>query len=363
MLKRIPFKLLFAFLAPAVLLSSTSIDFAFLKATVEKTIEKSYDVSSNATLKVDNSYGNVNVITWDENRIEIDVTIKVTSSSEEKAQKKLDDIDVKFSASRDWVSVETIFNKEKRSWWNWGSNNNIKMQIDYTIKMPMTGNVNLNNDYGDITLDKLQGKAELNCDYGKITTKELMASGNSINFDYSNGCYFEYIKSGKINADYSSYTVSKTEGLVINADYTKSIIEMAENVEYNCDYGSLSISNINNLNGNGDYLSLRLGNVFKNVSIKADYGSIKIDRMASNAGNISIDTDYAGMTIGHDADYNFDFEIDLDYGGLRGDDGFEFSKKRVSSGSKYYSGFKGKSGSGNKVRINSDYGSITFKKK
>ncbi len=40
-----------------------------------------------------------------------------------------------------------------------------------------------------------------------------MADNNSISFDYTNNSYFEYIKSGKINADYSGYTVSKTKDL------------------------------------------------------------------------------------------------------------------------------------------------------
>ena len=60
-----------------------------------------------------------------------------------------------------------------------------------------------------LILGKLKGRAELSCDYGKITTKELLADNNDISFDYSNNCYFEYIKGGKINADYSGFTVSK----------------------------------------------------------------------------------------------------------------------------------------------------------
>ena len=143
----------------------------------------------------------------------------------------------------------------------------MKLEINYVVKIPESNNVDLNNDYGNITLDKLTGKAKLDCNYGKITTKELMAQGNSINFDYSKGCYFEYIESGSINADYSSFTVAKSKDLDINADYTKSVVEIAENVTYNCDYNALTVGSVNNLQGNGDYLSLRLGDVYKNASI------------------------------------------------------------------------------------------------
>jgi len=361
MIRKLPFKMLSAVMLLSSIAFANSIE-EKPKVTLEKTIEKSFEVNSNATLKIHNSYGNVDVITWNENRIEFDITIKVTSSKEDKAQEKLDDIDVKFSASRDWVAAETMFNKgNKKSWWSWGSSNKVKMEINYTIKIPASNNVNLNNDYGNITVDRLEGKAEINCDYGKITTKELMADNNIINFDYSKGCYFEYVKSGKLNADYSSYTIAKTKELAINADYTESTIEAAEDINYNCDYGSLTVQNVNNFEGNGDYLNIRLGNVYKDVSIKADYGSIKIDKMTSNAGNLSIDTDYAGMNIGLDSGYSFDFELNLEYAGLRGGDDFEFSQKRVESSKKFYSGYKGKASSGNMIKINSDYGSVTFK--
>lgn len=258
------------------------------------------------------------------------------------------------------VFAKTKFNKNK-SWWNWG-NNNVNMKVNYVIKMPISNNVNLDNNYGSINLDKLEGRAVIDCDYGKITTKELMSDNNELSFDYTKNSFFEYIKSGTIDADYSSYTVAKTNDLSIDADYTKSKIEIAEDVSYDCDYGSLTIEKANNVKGNGDYLTLRLGDIYKNVSVSADYGSLKIDNMTANAGNVDISSDYMKITIGYSEGYSFNFDIDLSYGSLRDSDGLEFSKKNVKSSSKYYSGFYGSSGSGNLIKIESDYGSVTFKK-
>ena len=366
-IKNLPMKLKIQFrlallllLMPFILMANNSIELA--KTTKERKIKKSFNVSSNATLKVKNSFGNLNIITWDESRIEFDITIKVTGNSDEKVQDRLDRINVEFSSSNDLVSAITMIGKNEKNWWNWGKKMNLQLEINYVIKMPITNNVDLSNDYGTINLDKLEGVATLSCDYGKINTKELMSDHNEISFDYSNNCYFEYIKSGEINADYSGFTVSKTENLVLNADYTKSIIEISENVDYNCDYGSLKIDNINNLNGQGDYLSLRLGNVYKNIDVHTNYGSLKIDRMASKAKNINIKSDFTGITIGHDPDYSFDFQIDIDYASLRESDGFNFTIKEIDVTEKKYRGYHGSQNSGNLVKINSEYGSVTFKK-
>ncbi|HUH28458.1 hypothetical protein [Gelidibacter sp.] len=331
--------------------------------TKEKTIKKEYTVNQDALLKISNSYGNINIITYSGNTVRIEVNIKTNGNNLDKVQEKLDNITVDFHASSTLVSAKTIFDKNKSgSWWNWGRNTNVNMEINYLIKLPMSNSVDLSNDYGSINLDRLEGHAKINCDYGKITTKELMADNNLISFDYTNNSYFEFIKSGKINADYSSFTVAKTKDLDINADYTKSVVEIAENVSYTCDYGSVTVEKANNVKGNGDYLTARFGEIYKNIQIAADYGSIKIDRMTKNAGNVSIDSDFTVITIGYDFGYQFKFDIKLEYASLRGAEDFQFIKKKAESNDKLYQGYQGDANAKNLIKITSDYGSVTFKR-
>ena len=75
--------------------------------TKEKTINKVFTVNPDATLKVSNSYGNVEVVTWNENRVEIEVHITTNGNNEDKVQKKLDQITVEFSNSSSHVSAKT----------------------------------------------------------------------------------------------------------------------------------------------------------------------------------------------------------------------------------------------------------------
>ncbi len=44
----------------------------------QKSIKKTYIVNSNAGIDIDNKYGSISVSTWDEDKIDIDITIKVT---------------------------------------------------------------------------------------------------------------------------------------------------------------------------------------------------------------------------------------------------------------------------------------------
>ncbi|MFS4456874.1 hypothetical protein [Maribacter sp. 2304DJ31-5] len=334
------------------------------KYTKEKTIKKEFDVNTDALLKVNNNYGNLNITSWNENRIIIEVHIKTNGNNEEKVQRKLDDISVNFEANNSMVYAKTTYGAKKNNWgWSWGKNNNVSMQINYTIKLPVKNSIHLDNDYGNILLDRIDGHAKINCDYGRLEIGELRGRNNQLNFDYSSKSTIEYINSGEIRADYSGITIEKAGDLKINADYTNAKIETMDNLDYSCDYGSMEIGEVNNIRGNGDYIAVKMGTVHGNVDITADYGSIRIDELAADAGDVSIRTDYTGIKIGYHAQYHFDFDITTDYAGVSGKDNFEISISQERSSSKHYVGYYGSKGSGNLITLNSDYGSINFSKK
>lgn len=333
------------------------------KYTKEKTIKKEFEVNANALMSIDNSYGNLNITSWNENRIMIEVRIKTNGNNEDKVQKKLDEISVNFEAGRDMVSAKTIFNQNNNNWnWNWGGSNNVNMQVDYFIKAPVKNNVHLNNDYGSIIMDRIDGHAKINCDYGRLEIGELRGRNNELNFDYTSKSRIGYMNSGTISADYSGFTIEKAGDLIIKADYTNSTVLQMDNLQYSSDYGSIEIEEAKNIQGNGDYINVKLGRIHGNIDIKADYGSLRINELAADAGNVQIKSDYMGIKIGYNPQYFFDFEITAEYAGVSGMENFETTISREKSNQKYYKGYHGKSSSGKNVSILSDYGSITFNK-
>lgn len=331
------------------------------KYTKEKTIKKEYSVNADALLKVSNSYGNLNITSWNENRVVIEVHIKTNGNNEEKVQNKLDEITVEFEGSSSMVSARTNFENNKSWGWNWG-NSNVNMQINYTIKVPVKNSVTLSNDYGSIILDRIDGHAKINCDYGRLEIGELRGRNNYLNFDYTSKSSIGYMNSGEIQADYSGFTINKAGDLIIRADYTNTTVIEMENLQYSSDYGNIDIGKVKNIQGNGDYIDVKLGEVSGSVDISADYGSIKINELTAEAGNVKISTDYTGVKIGYSAQYYFDFEISTNYAGVSGKDDFEISISKEKSNENYYKGYYGKQNNGKLVYITSDYGGISFTK-
>ena len=324
-----------------------------------KKVNKEYSVDANALLEVSNKYGDINVTSWNQNRVTIDVVITVSGNDEDKVMDRLEMIDIDFSGSSSVVSARTRIEKKRSGWsWSWGKKGNIHYKIDYTIKVPITNKVDLNNDYGNISVNELEGRAMLNCDYGNINAGDLNHNDNNIDLDYGKA-NISYMRGGDIIVDYSKITIEETGDVTLDADYTTSVFEKTKNIRYECDYGSLKINNAISVVGDGDYLTTRLGTISKKVSIVSDYGSVRIEQLKDGFDSVNFDGDYCSFKVGV-PNAPFSFTVDLSYAGFKRDDsGYDFSKQIVKSSSKYYQGtYKG--GSDSRIKISSDYGSVTF---
>jgi hypothetical protein len=327
-----------------------------------KTVKKEFDVNNDALLKINNRYGNVDITSWSENQIVIEVEITVSGNNEDRVIDKLEDIYIDFDSSQNMVYAKTIINKnQSSSWFSWFGNNNsnLNYKINYTVKMPITNDLTIYNDYGSIFLNELDGEANINCDYGKINIGSLNNSNNKINIDYTNHSTIEFMDGGKINADYSKFTLEKSNKVSLNADYSTSVFENVKNIRFNCDYGNLTIDKADTIVGDGDYLSMRFGQVFQELEVEADYGSIKIAELQDGFERVKIDSDYTGVRIGLDDKVNCNIIAKLSYGGFSYDDNnFTFNIKRVKSSSKYYEGYHGNENSNSTISITTDYGSV-----
>ncbi|GEQ86538.1 hypothetical protein ULMS_20460 [Patiriisocius marinistellae] len=330
------------------------------KYSKERKISKEFNVNTDAELKVDNAYGNINITTWNESRTVIDVLIKTSSDNESKAIEKLEDITIDFKASSSLVIATTNFegNGRNSSWKR--NNNHVSYEIIYTIKLPMENSVDLTNKYGAITITTINGKARINAMYGDVILGDLNADNNNIKMRYTDHATINYMKSGKIDADYSDFSLEKTENLELIADYTKSNIGNVNELNYHNRYGKLRVDNAANVNGKADYNGGFFKNVQNNFNVTARYSTLNLEKTQASMKNIIIEGSYSKITLGLHPKYNFKFNASLGYGGLKGANFITMTTKNEKGSKKDYEGFFGNENTNNNININSRYGSITL---
>ena len=333
------------------------------KHTSQKKIRKEFRVSSNSFLNIDNSYGNVDIKTWDQNRVLIEVIIKTNGNDEEEVEEKLENIYVDFNQTSSGVRAETKFSKESRSWWKniFSGFDNVNMEVNYIIRAPESNHLEIDNNYGGIYIDKTSGNTKISCDYGKMDIGELNGRSNSLNFDYTRNSRIGYVTSAEIDADYSDYEIGEADQLQISADYSKSKIGKVAQLDFNCDYGSIEIDKVKVLIGNGDYLTTNINRIFTSADINLDYGSLSIEKIIKGTKTVNIDTDYAGVNLGYDNEMSFNINVKTSYGSIKGTEGIDISRTDQRNTSNSISGKYG-SGRETDINISTSYGSVNLKR-
>ena len=326
--------------------------------TKQKNIKKAFIVNSDAGIDITNSYGTVFVTTWEEDKIELDILIKVSGDNENWVNQRLNNITIDISALKHLISATTqIGNSNYKAK---GRNNSF--EINYVIKIPKNGSVTVNNKYGDITTTDLNAPTNIFCKYGKISMGRLNSSKNDITIEYCNNSSIDFLKNGTVIGRYSGLTIEALSKIDLTSDYTDTTIGDAGEVKYTSKYGAVKIKEVNNLEGSGNYLTIRVGSVNNQLKLQTKYSSIDVGQVQPKANSILIVAGYTCIKVGFSPNFAFDFAINMRYADLKYDSDFEFFNKTETNYTKSFSGYYKKKGV-NAVAITSEYGNVSLTKK
>jgi hypothetical protein len=284
----------------------------------KKNISKTYTVGPNDKLEIENSFGNVVINTWDKKEIKVDVEIGAKASTEEKAQQMLDEISVKEDQSGNTISWRTDIgdiNDDRHGKHKNNDENDRKFYIDYTVYMPASNALTIENSFGKTKVPDFNGQVNLTSKFGGLTTGKL-ANVDEIDVEFGDADLGP-IHNGDITFKFNSRSfIEKVSGSV------KVKSEFSGNVQFSVD------NSIEELSLNESYSTIRM-TVNKGLSAKFD--------IHTSFGNFHNSTDF---TINEDKeDDDSGPKFDRDYSGQSGDGKAKikikssFGKVRISDSS------------------------------
>lgn len=280
----------------------------------KRTINKSYKVSSEDKLDIENQFGNVVVNVWDKNEITVDIEIGAQAPTEERAQRIMDDIDVK-----DWQGSHTISFKTKVGEIQDNGNGkkrkdgdeNRSFYIDYVIHMPATNRLELENSFGKVEVPDFKGPITLTSKFGSLTAGKL------------------------------------------------------DNVEdIDVEFGKATIAEVNNgkvafkFNNSGS----RIGKVNGNVKITSEFSSNVQFNVADNIQELSLFESYSGVRMVVARDLSASIDVHTSFGSFHNESDFSIREHRedmTDYGPHFDKDYSGKAGDGKaRIKIKSSFGSV-----
>ena len=304
-----PFKLatILAFLLVPLLSIATGDD-----GEHRKNISKSYTVSGDEKLSIENSFGDVAVSTWDKNEIQVNIEIVVNASSDDKARQMMDEISVSDRRSGNEISFKTDIGhmgKMGNGKKNRDGDDNRKFYIDYKIVMPSGNPLSIENSFGKINIGNFTGPVSLVSKFGELNTGRL-DNARTIHVEFG-------------SADIGPVADPDVTFKFNNRSFIKSVTGNAKIHTEFCNNVEISVDkSIKDLNLFESYSNVRV-NVPENLSAS--------------------------------------FNVHTNFGTFRNSSGISITEEREddNSGPKFDKDFSGSSGSGGaRIRIRSSFGKI-----
>jgi hypothetical protein len=270
-----------------------------------KTYKEKYAVQKGATLSIDNKYGNVHCQNWEESSIAITVTITVDASSQEKADKVFDKINIALSGSPTMVSGVTTM----------GSINNADFSINYDIMMPKWANIDLENQFGEIYIAEVDGTAQINLEYGDLEVVALNGLGTDLTLKFSKGSV-DYLKDGKVQVEYGKFESDGTGPLSIVSRFSGVDISKVEKLNLDSQYDEIELGAVGQIIAISRFSGVDVDKITGSFEFDSEYGDINVSYVGAAFGTGKVRNSFAGVDLTFDPKAAFNIDAQLEFGDI-----------------------------------------------
>lgn len=131
---------------------SRNVKFGLLQ--LHKHITKLYSISKANKLYINNKFGNIKVVSWDQPQMKVDILIIANGPSKEKLNDLLNLITIEESKDFNQISLITHMGDQIETTWNnlSGKNKSSNYEVNYLISMPKKNSLSISARYGRISL-------------------------------------------------------------------------------------------------------------------------------------------------------------------------------------------------------------------
>ncbi len=311
--------------------------------------KKEFDVNRDATVRINNSFGDIQCYTWSENKVKIEVLVEVYADDERAASKVFDRINVEINGDKSRVSERTEVNNIK--------GRNVKFSINVSVYLPESLNLDFSNRFGNTYVGTVSGKTDFNQSFGTLQIVELVNEDNEISVQHG-ALQVEVVKEADIDIQHSKLSIEKAGYLKLNAQFTDTEIEKVEKLYLDANFGDLEIDEVGTVESTLNGTSVKIDYLRKSFQSDCNLGGIDIKGVGRNFTEIDVDGQHTSISIGIDNESSFSYDLSSQFASIYLPSSFKASKEKLSFNSYRYRGKVGNSESQSIIKIESSFGTI-----
>ncbi|MDD4141272.1 MAG: hypothetical protein PHR20_00545 [Bacteroidales bacterium] len=266
------------------------------KEAVQKTTSRTFAVSRQCVVSVDNSFGNIILKTWDKDEVEFAVTVSCEHKKESEARSMLERINIDFKQVNSNISANTSIGKTIK---------NCSIEIEYIIMAPDYITIDFHNKFGDIILPSLGNDVKIGAEFGNIKAANLTG------------------KSTLIKSQYGEVDIDNVTNLEIDCSFSDHCyIESAKHIKVDLSYSDLEIGIAGDIDGKAKFSDILINKLTVSAIFSTfEYGDFKISSVDKDFTTIDIDSKFSDIKLyGFTAEHSFTADLKTSFGDITIDD-------------------------------------------
>ncbi|MCE4563664.1 DUF4097 family beta strand repeat protein [Maribellus sp. CM-23] len=279
-----------------------------------KEIRRAFSVLPATQVEIANKYGKIDIKTWQKDSVVFEIKIRVEEKKQSKLDELLRDIDFDFTASDHYLIVSTkvqqnksALGKEILKFKETLLNSDGNIQIDYTVWMPNTNRLKVENKFGDVFIGDYKGDVWLNVSNGNLKAYDFFGDLDlTLNFADAT---INSIQKGRLDCNFSKLYLKKAESVRIQSKSTEFELEEVKDINAQSRRDKFRIQLADLIDAQGSFSTFRVRELSDRINIRADYGGVEVEKIAPDFGNIIIQSKSTDIDLYFERETSFNFEI------------------------------------------------------
>lgn len=278
---------------------------------------KSFKLKSGTSVLVSNKYGNVNVLPWEKDSVRIEVSISAQSKQASKVVKILSTIDCEMIATANSISARTVFYDNSATFWKdvvsyagQVINTSNNLQINYTVYMPVTNDIKIENKFGNVYMDSHSGNADITVSNGDLQARDFNG-GLKLKLEFGSASFQDAGKA-QLSINYSDLTARRINKLNLNSRSSTIDIEETGAIELVSSRDKLVVKSSNSVSGEASFSRIRINELEAMCTMNTKYGELRLNSIARDFRNINVKSEYTDVFLGFNPSDSYSMELVYD---------------------------------------------------
>jgi len=275
---------------------------------------KSFKLKSGTTVQISNKYGNVNIMPWEKDSVRIEVSMSAQSKQAAKVLKILSTIDCEMISTATTISARTVFYDNSATFWKdvvsyagQVINTSNNLQINYTVYIPETVPLKIENKFGNIYMDSHRANVDITLSNGDMQARDFSKT-LKLKLEFGSAS-LQDIDNAQLTVNYSDITCQKLNTLNLNSRSSTIEIEETGAIELTSSRDKLVVKSCASLSGDASFSRIRINEMETMCTMNTKYGELKLNNISRNFRTIQVKSEYTDVFLGVNPASSFSMEL------------------------------------------------------